>query len=80
MPVVTVKMPKAMHARLEAEAARRRTTKSAIVREHLAAGTDRAPATSFYEKARHYIGAIDGPGDFSARSKKMMGYGRFRRS
>jgi hypothetical protein len=79
MPVVTVKMPKAMHARLEAEAARRRTSKSAVLRESFATNTGSTPATSFYEKARQYIGAVEGPGDLSTRSKKLKDYGHFRR-
>ena len=79
MPTVTVKMPKAMHTRLVAEATRRRTSKSAVLREHFSAGADPTPAGSFYEQAKHYIGAIDGPGDLSARSKAMKGYGHFRR-
>ena len=79
MPVVTVKMPRALHARLEAEAARRRTSKSAVLRESFATGTGPASTTSFFEKARQYIGTVDGPGDLSTRSKKLTGYGHFRR-
>ena len=79
MPVVTVKMPRELHARLEAEAARRRTSKSAVLRASFAASASPAPAASFYERARKYIGAIDGPGDLSTRSKKLKGYGHFRR-
>jgi hypothetical protein len=79
MPVVTIKMPKAMHARLESEAARRRTTKSAILRDAFARteSSDASRAPSLAQRAKHLIGTIDGPGDLSARSKKLVGYGRF---
>jgi hypothetical protein len=79
MPVVTVKMPKALHAQLESEAARRRTTKSAILREAFARRSPDAPVGSLYDRARHLIGSIKGPGDLSARSKALKGYGQSRR-
>jgi len=79
MPTVTVKMPKGLHARLEAEARRRRTTKSAVLREAFAQRPTTAPAGSFYERAKHLIGAASGPGDLSARSKTLEGYGQSRR-
>jgi hypothetical protein len=79
MPTVTVKMPKGLHARLEAEARRRRTTKSAVLREAFAQRPTTAPAGSLYERARHLIGSIAGPGDLSARSKTLEGYGQSRR-
>uniref|UniRef100_UPI004049B5E7 ribbon-helix-helix protein, CopG family n=1 Tax=Cephaloticoccus sp. TaxID=1985742 RepID=UPI004049B5E7 len=50
-------MPQPLHARLEAEAARRRTTKSAILREAFAQRSVGAPAGSFHERAKHLIGA-----------------------
>lgn len=79
MPTVTVKMPKALHARLEAEAARKRTTKSALLRDTFAQKAGAAPSGSFYERAKHLIGVLDGPGNLSALSKTMPGYGRSRR-
>jgi hypothetical protein len=79
MPTVTVKMPEALHSRLKAEAARRRTTKSAILREAFAARQSSAPAGSFYERAKHLIGAASGPGDLSTNPKYMAGYGKSRR-
>ena len=79
MPTVTVKMPPALHSRLEAEAARRRTPKSAILREAFAARQAGAPAGSFYERAKHLIGAASGPGDLSTNPKYMAGYGKSRR-
>ncbi len=79
MPTVTVKMPKALHARLEAEAVRKRTTKSALLRDTFAKQTGTAPTGSFYERAQHLIGVLDGPGNLSALSKTLPGYGRSRR-
>lgn len=80
MPTVTVKMPKDLHARLEAEAARRRTSKSAVLRDSFIRGSSApAPAKSFYERAKKYIGSVSGPGDLSARSKTLEGYGHSRR-
>jgi hypothetical protein len=79
MPTVTVKMPKDLHSRLEAEAARRRTSKSAVLRDAFAQRQSAVPKGSLSERAKHLIGSIDGPGNLSARSKKMEGYGRFRR-
>jgi len=75
---VTVKMPQPLHAQLEAEAARRRTSKSAILREAFAQRAAGAPVGSFHERANHLIGAASGPGDLSARSKTLVGYGRSR--
>ncbi len=80
MPTVTVKMPAEMHARLEAEAARRATTKSAILREAFAQRQSMASPDSFYERAKHLIGAAAGPGDLSTNPKYMAGYGRSRRT
>ena len=79
MPTVTVKLSAAEHARLKSEASRRRISKSAVLREALARRPLAAVTGSLYERARHLIGCIDGPGDLSARSKEMKGYGRFRR-
>ncbi|GEM_PF-949637 len=81
MPTVSVKMPKSLHARLQAEAARKRTTKSALLREAFAKQSEAttAPQGSFYERAKHLIGVLDGPGNLSALSKTLPGYGRSRR-
>jgi len=73
-------MPKTMHAELEAEAARRRMSKSAVLRESFARRKQARPAaTSFYERAKHLIGAASGPRDLSTNPKYMAGYGKSRR-
>jgi hypothetical protein len=77
MPIVTVKIPPAMHARLVREAQRRRTSKSAILREAFSKQSGGTKGT-LAEKARHLIGSLDGPGDLSRKSKALPGYGRSR--
>lgn len=77
MPVVTVKMPKAMHARLEAEARRRRTSKSAVLRDLFAQQPEVCRGT-LWNRIGHLAGSIDGPGNLSALSKTLPGYGRSR--
>jgi len=79
MPTVTVKFSAAEHARLKAVAARRRTSKSAVLRDAFARQADGLPTGSFYERAKHLIGVLDGPGNLSALSKTLPGYGRSRR-
>ena len=65
----------AEHARLVREAQRRRTSKSAILRE---AFFKQAGATkeTLADSARHLIGSVDGPGDLSRKSKAIASYGR----
>ena len=77
MPVVTVKMPKALHDRLESEAARRRTSKSALLRDAFAAQSSPRPG-ALWDRIQHLAGSIDGPGNLSALSKKLPAYGRSR--
>ncbi len=80
MPTVTIKLSAAEHARLEAVAARRRTSKSAVLREAYARLSSSSASGSFYERAKHLIGVASGPGDLSANPKYMAGYGGSRRS
>lgn len=79
MPTVTVKMPKALHAQLEAEAARKRTTKSALLRAAYARKQGANAGGTLWDKIGHLAGSIDGPGNLSALSKTLPGYGRSRR-
>lgn len=78
MPTVTIKFSAAEHARLKAEAARRRTSKSAVLREAYARLSTEPRAGSFYERAKHLIGAASGPGDLSTNPKYLAGYGKSR--
>jgi hypothetical protein len=80
MPTVTIKLSPAEHARLKADAARRRTSKSAVLREAYARLSSTTASGSFYERARHLIGVASGPGDLSTNPKYMAGYGKSRHS
>jgi hypothetical protein len=82
MKTLTVRLPEALVAEIDAESRRRKLSKSDIVRERLAvASGSRAPAAS-YDAIADLIGSVDGlPSDLSARKKeylKSMGYGRKR--
>jgi hypothetical protein len=73
MPTVSLKAPKL---------ARRKPTKTVLGRTRTLqpqlgkkSGT---PPLSLYERCKHLIGVIDGPGDLSANPKYMEGYGRSR--
>ncbi|MBT5901998.1 MAG: ribbon-helix-helix protein, CopG family [Opitutaceae bacterium] len=80
MPTVTVKMSPAQHARLKRVAERRRTSQSEVLREAVdQLDQSNTPIEgSFVERAGHLIGSLDGPGDLSALSKEMKGYGESR--
>jgi len=82
MKTLTVRLPEALVAEIEAESRERRLSKSDVVRERLsAARTARVPA------ARHVladlIGSLDHlPADLSSRTKAYLratGYGKKRR-
>ena len=82
MKTLTVRLPESLVAQIEAEARRRRLSKSDVVRERLsrADGKARAPAT--LEAIADLVGSVDGlPPDLAARKKhylKATGYGRKR--
>lgn len=83
MPTVTVKLSASEHARLKAAAVRRRTTKSAVLREAFARQSTSGGTGSsgqLWDKIGHLAGSIDGPGNLSSLSKTLPGYGRSRRS
>ena len=77
MPAVTVQLPKALHSRLTAEAARRRKTKAAVLRESFEKQTGLKKET-LWDRIGHLAGSIDGPGNLSTLSKTLPGYGRSR--
>jgi Arc/MetJ-type ribon-helix-helix transcriptional regulator len=79
MKTLTVRLPDALVAQIEAESRRRKLSKSDVVRERLtAAGRSR----ELQPAALDAIGSVDGlPRDLSARTKKYLkstGYGRKR--
>ena len=83
MKSLTVRLPPALVAQIEAESRERKLSKSDIVRERLSRNSgarSRRPPT--FEAISDLIGSVDGlPADLGARKKaylKAMGYGRKR--
>lgn len=82
MKTLTVRLPDALAAAIEAESRRRNVSKSDIVRERLERARSGAaePDAASYDIA-DLIGSVDGlPADLSARKKHYLrlGYGRKR--
>ena len=82
MKTLTVRLPEALVADIEAESRRRQRSKSDIVRERLSAtGTAGTGGTAFLTVA-DLVGSVAGlPADLSRRRKaylKSTGYGRKR--
>jgi hypothetical protein len=76
---LSVKLPAALDAKLAAAAARRRVSKSAVIRgalERALADAGGRRAGSFLALARDLHGCVTGPGDLSYHSRHLRGYGR----
>jgi Arc/MetJ-type ribon-helix-helix transcriptional regulator len=76
---ITVKIPEELDARLEAAAKSRRTTKSEVVREALAAALRRPGKgkRSAYAAMKGACGLVkEGPPDLSTNKKHLRGYGK----
>lgn len=83
MKTLTVRLPEAMVAKIEAESRRRKLTKSDVVRERLqAAAGPREASSSVLDGIADLIGSVEGlPEDMSSRRKhylKSTRYGRKR--
>jgi Arc/MetJ-type ribon-helix-helix transcriptional regulator len=83
MKMLTVRLSEALVAQIEAEARRRRLSKSDVVRERLtAAGKSRERQPAILDGITDIVGSVDWlPRDSSARTKKYLkstGYGRNR--
>lgn len=81
MKTLTVRLPEALVAELEAESRRRKLSKSDVVRERLTgAGEARRPA--LLDAIADVVGSVDGlPRDLSGRTRKYLkstGYGEKR--
>jgi hypothetical protein len=80
MKTLTVRLPEAVVAQIEAESRRRKLSKSDVVRERLAgaAGSGRR-RPALLDAIADVVGSVDGlPRDLSARTKKYLkstGYG-----
>jgi Arc/MetJ-type ribon-helix-helix transcriptional regulator len=81
MKTLTVRLPEALVAEIEAESRRRRRSKSDVVRERLSLGP-RPRAGRSTPAIADLVGSVDGlPADLSRRRKaylKSTGYGRKR--
>jgi Arc/MetJ-type ribon-helix-helix transcriptional regulator len=80
MKTLTVRLPEALVAQIEAESRRRRLSKSDVVRERLTgAGGARRRQPSLLDAIADVVGSVDLlPRDLSARTKKYLkstGYG-----
>ncbi len=83
MKTLTVRLPEALVAEIEAEAAEREVRKSDIVRERLSRGGTAPPcAPAALDAIADLVGSVDGlPADLSGRKKAYLtatGYGRRR--
>jgi Arc/MetJ-type ribon-helix-helix transcriptional regulator len=74
MKTLTVRLPEALVAQIEAESRRRRLSKSDVVRERLTPpGRPRRRQPAALDAIADLIGSIDGlPRDLSARTKKYL--------
>ena len=79
MKTLTVRLPEALVAQIEAESRRRKLSKSDVVRERLThAPAGRQPRAPSLEAIADLIGSVSGlPPDLSARKKHYLrgGYG-----
>jgi len=75
MNAVTVKLPKELNAKLTILARKRRTSKSALLREAFEVFA-RNPTRSVTEAAGDLVGSLNGPPDLSTNPKYMEGFGR----
>ena len=79
MPTITVKLPRVLAERLRTAVVRRRSTRSAVVRDAiealLAADAGRAEG-SCYDLSSDLAGIVIGPVDLSSNRRRLKGYGR----
>ena len=76
MKTLTVRLPEALAAQIEAESRARKVTKSDVIRDRLVAGSPQVPAS--FAAIAHLAGSVDGlPADLSRNAKRYLraGYG-----
>ncbi|MEA2601956.1 MAG: Ribbon-helix-helix protein copG family [Acidobacteriota bacterium] len=79
MKTLSLKLPDTLDEELENLAARKRTSKSAVIREALSGYLGRngsASGTSFAALAADLAGCVEGPDDLSVNPDHLAGYGR----
>jgi Arc/MetJ-type ribon-helix-helix transcriptional regulator len=79
MGTITVKLPRPLGERLSRAVVRRRSTRSAVVREaieaYLAAEGGGGEGSCF-DVASDLAGSVSGPPDLSSNRQRLRGYGR----
>jgi Arc/MetJ-type ribon-helix-helix transcriptional regulator len=82
MKTLTVRLPEALVAQIEAESRRRSLSKSDVVRERLGAAGAKPETRAMFDTIADLVGSVEGlPADLSARKKqhlKATGFGRKR--
>lgn len=82
MKTLTVRLPEAVVAEIEAESRERRRSKSDVVRDRLSRAAGRRSRPAVHHAIADLVGSVDGlPPDLSGRTKvylKATGYGRKR--
>ena len=76
---ISVKIPRPLAVRLSAAVRRRKTSRSAIVREALEGHLQSQPsdhAGTFLDLAGDIVGSVSGPADLSTNKGRLRGYGR----
>ena len=79
MKTLTVKVPEALDLKLSAVAAKRRESKSALIRaalDHILKSSEAITPNSCLDLAKDLIGSVEGPSDLSYNKKHLKGYGR----
>ena len=79
MKTISVKIPEDLDLKLTAVAAKRRESKSAIIRsalDDLVNSNDAIGPNSCLDLAKDLIGSVEGPSDLSYNNKHLKGYGR----
>ena len=74
MRAVSIKLPHALDERLSDLARRRKTSRSAVLRDALLA-FDKDQGPSVTSVAGDLVGSLDGPRDLSTAPEHMAGYG-----
>ena len=81
MKTLSIRLSDELAADIEAEAHKRRISKSDVIRERLSRAQSHGPRNAILDKIGDVIGSVHGlPSDLSANKKKYLkaGYGRKR--
>lgn len=79
MKTLTLKLDEALYAKVDAVARRRKTTRSAVIRDALAAWVEPRNGRkvgSALDLAKDLVGCVSGPADLSTNKAHLRGFGR----